>query len=424
MSVSTLINNRGWVFEGIHNAYTVALVVATRFYPSLPASTPASGRSTASTDATLLHSSPSGRSRFGPTPGGGFDKDDQGPYVAIYPGPANSLRHFRQITAEGPAVVPIAEFVRWSNSAAFPQVPTLAAFNVWRKMKHHPRFILTRERESWRLRPVREFDASRDRDRFMKDDGNAAQSGTNQIWPVYKGSSFDIWEPETGIYYDSVSASAIIPYLQQKRLRQRLTTSSAFAEQEKSIAQDPITLPALAPRITFRDVTNPTNTRTVISALIPGNRVIVHQAPYLLLIAGTAMDEAYVLGVLCSMPCDWQARRTVELHMTFEQIGLLTIPDPGPEHPVRVRAARISGRLAAVDERFAEWAAEVGVPVGSANDPDVKQALIHELDACVAHLYGLDEDDLAVIYQTFDHKDPQRYAERHAAVLEHFRRIV
>ena len=130
----------------------------------------------------------------------------------------------------------------------------------------------------------------------MKDDGNAAQSGTNQIWPVYKGSSFDIWEPETGIYYDSVSASAIIPYLQQKRLRQRLTTSSAFAEQEKSIAQDPTTLPALAPRITFRDVTNPTNTRTVISTLIPGNRVIVHQAPYLLRIAGTAVDEAYVLG--------------------------------------------------------------------------------------------------------------------------------
>ncbi len=258
----------------------------------------------------------------------------------------------------------------------------------------------------------------------MKDDGNAAQSGTNQIWPVYKGSSFDIWEPETGIYYDSVSASAIIPYLQQKRLRQRLTTSSAFAEQEKSIAQDPTTLPALAPRITFRDVTNPTNTRTVISTLIPGNRVIVHQAPYLLRIAGTAVDEAYVLGVLCSMPCDWQARRTVELHLTFEQISLLTIPDPGTEHPVRARVAQISGRLAAVDDRFADWAAEVCVPVGSTNDPAVKQSLIHELDACVAHLYGLDENDLAVIYQTFDHKDPQRYAERHAAVLEHFRRIV
>ena len=46
--------------------------------------------------------------------------------------------------------------------------------------------------------------------------------------------------------------------------------------------------------------------------------------------------------------------------------------------------------------------------------------LICELDACVAHLYGLDESDLAVIYETF-HKGAD-YSERHAAVLDHFRR--
>lgn len=256
----------------------------------------------------------------------------------------------------------------------------------------------------------------------MKDDGNATRSRTG-IWPVYTGSSFRIWEPETGIYYDSVNAAAITAHLQEKRLRQRRTVRSAFAEQDKAVTGDPSTLPCLHPRLAFRDVTRSTDTRTVISALIPSNRVIVNKAPYLLRITGSETDEAYVLGVLCSMPCDWQARRTVELSMTFEQIGLLTIPDPGPGNPVRARVARISGRLAAVDERFAEWAAEVGVPVGSANDPDVKQALIHELDACVAYLYGLDEDDLAVIYQTFDHKDPHRYSERHTAVLEHFRRL-
>ena len=85
--------------------------------------------------------------------------------------------------------------------------------------------------------------------------------------------------------------------------------------------------------------------------------------------------------------------------------------------------AEITGRLAAVDERFADWAAEVGVPVGSANDEATKQDLICELDACVALLYGFDEDDVAVIYETFDEKRPHRYTERHAAVLVHFRRL-
>lgn len=40
----------------------------------------------------------------------------------------------------------------------------------------------------------------------------------------------------------------------------------------------------------------------------------------------------------------------------------------------------------------------------------------------MAHLYGLDESDLAVIYETFH--EGADYSERHAAVLEHFRRWV
>ncbi|MCY4435639.1 MAG: hypothetical protein OXE45_18470 [bacterium] len=132
-------------------------------------------------------------------------------------------------------------------------------------------------------------------------------------------------------------------------------------------------------------------------------------------------DETYVLGVLSSMPCDWQSRRTIELVMSFGQFNQLSIPDPGEGDPIRDRVVEIAGRLAAVDERFAEWAAEVGVPVGSANDEAVKQDLICELDACVALLYGLDEDDLAVVYETFS--ETVDYSDRHAAVLAHLRKL-
>ena len=241
------------------------------------------------------------------------------------------------------------------------------------------------------------------------------------VWPVYKGTSFNLWEPDTGVYYDSVDAASITVHLQKKRLAQSRSRSSAFAEQPTELIQDPATLPCSHPRIAFRDVARATDTRTLIAALVPGGRVIVHQAPYLLRTEGSAADEAYVLGVLCSMPLDWQARRTVELHITFEQLNQLTIPDPGEGHPVRDRVVEIAGRLAAVDERFAEWAAEVGVPVGSVRDKATKQDLVCELDACVAHLYGLDESDLAVVYETFH--EGADYSERHAAVLEHFRRI-
>ena len=248
-----------------------------------------------------------------------------------------------------------------------------------------------------------------------------AASEFNEIWPVYKGTSFNLWEPDTGVFYDSADGQSMIVHLQEKRLSQRRTRTSAFAEQDESVADDPATLPCLNPRITFRDVARSTDTRTLIAALIPGHRVLVHKAPYLLQIEGTVVDETYVLGVLSSMPCDWQSRRTIELVMSFGQFNQLSIPDPGEGHPVRDRVVEIAGCLAAVDERFAEWAAEVGVPVGSANDEAVKQDLICELDACVAHLYGLDEDDLAVVYETFS--ETVDYSERHAAVRAHFRRL-
>ena len=242
----------------------------------------------------------------------------------------------------------------------------------------------------------------------------------SDIWPVYKGTSFNLWEPDTGVYYDSAEAEAMIATLHEKRLSSRRTRSSAFAEQDDAVVKDPVSLPCRHPRIAFRNVTRSTDTRTLVSALVPGERVITNHAPYLLRTAGTAVDEAYVLGVLCSMPCDWQVRRTVELNMTFEQIGQLSIPDPGTGHPVRDRVAEIAARLAAQDDRFVGWAAEVGVPVA-----EIERGggawLLAELDACVAYLYGLDEDDLTVVYDTFGR--PGQWDERLDSVLVCFRRI-
>ena len=251
----------------------------------------------------------------------------------------------------------------------------------------------------------------------------ASEPRPDEIWPVYSGKSFNLWQPDTGDYYDSVDAVSITAHLQGKRLSQSRTARSAFAGVASSLLRDASTLPCRRARIAFRDVARSTDTRTIVAALIPPDRVVVHKAPYLLGTAGSARDEAYVLGVLSSMPCDWQARRTVELVMSFEQLRLLCFPDPGEGDPVRDRVAEIAGRLAAADERFADWAAAVGVPVGSANDPAIKADLIAELDACVAHLYGLDSDDLGVLYSTFDVRRPDRYADHHARVLAHCRRL-
>ena len=215
--MATLINHKGWVFEGVHNSYTVALVAVTRFSRSSPVSTPSSGPSTGSTAGIQSRWSQSIRSTAEPNPGGGFEDHPDEPHVAIYPGPANSLANFHEAVGGKPELIPVSEFTRWSSTAAFPQIPTRAAFRVWRKIKRQPRFdgadladsaekdlslslsLSLSEMEvppgpgrlqsnhgsapihqrRWRFRPVAELHATHDREHFLNDDGASARSASS-----------------------------------------------------------------------------------------------------------------------------------------------------------------------------------------------------------------------------------------------------
>lgn len=187
IAVLTCINHKGWVFDEVHNSYTVALVTVTRPSRSRPVSTPGSGPSTGWTGATRSPSSQSAGTTPAPSPGGGLEADPEEPHVAIYPGPASSREHYDEVLRAGPELVPVSEFRCWSVSAAFPQVPSRDAFRVWRKMKRHPRFdgsdlagdnpLSERERSprAWRFRPVQgDLNATNDRHRFFRDDGRGA----------------------------------------------------------------------------------------------------------------------------------------------------------------------------------------------------------------------------------------------------------
>lgn len=240
---------------------------------------------------------------------------------------------------------------------------------------------------------MRELDATNDKHLW-------GTEGAQGRWPVYKGASFNLWEPDTGVRYGWADPAVVLAELQAKRLRQNRLARSAFSEFPREWAEDPATLPCRRPRIVFRDIARATDSRTVIAALVPGGVVITNQAPYVLWSRGDEHDEAFLLGVLSSVPLDWYARRVVETHVNFHIFNGFPIPRPPADDPRRLRVIHISGRLAAVDDRYADWAAAVGVPVGSVTEEEMPE-LIAELDALVAHLYGLDRDDVIHIFETF-----------------------
>ena len=81
------------------------------------------------------------------------------------------------------------------------------------------------------------------------------------------------------------------------------------------------------------------------AALVPAEVVLTNTAPYLLWPRGQARDEAFLLGVLCSLPLDWYARRYVETHLNFHLLNALPVPRPAAGDGRRDRVIALAGRL-------------------------------------------------------------------------------
>ena len=239
---------------------------------------------------------------------------------------------------------------------------------------------------------------------------------TDGCWPVYKGASFNIWQPDTGNYYAWADPKPVLDWLQCKRLKAGKNT--AHREFPLEYLRDNSTLPCFFPRIAFRDVARATDARTVIACLVPPKVFVANQAPYLLWPRGDKKDEAYLLGILCSIPLDWYARRFVETHVNYFVFNPLPVPRPDRDDALWQRVVELAGRLACPNKRFAVWAEAVGVPYGQLT-ADEKDDMIHELDAVAAHLYELDERQLSHIFETFH--EGWDYTQRLDGVLRHFR---
>jgi hypothetical protein len=361
--VCFLINTGNWVFDEVDGRYSVALCVVSK------------GSGT--------------HVKFG--------------------GPFHSEEEFME-SRESLVVVPKNEFTDWTDTYTFPRLSTIEDGEVIRKMKNSPRFDAT---EGFEFRALQgDINATSDADLF-----DVKIDGTRLSLPVLGGASFNLWDPDAGHPFAMADPNVFIPVLLEKAQKGSKQKRSAFLGREiREVKDHPIN----EPRIAFRLITNATNQRTFISALLPPLVGLVNSAPYLVRRKGNEADEAFFLGVLSSLPFDWYMRRWVEMNVNFFLLVPAPIPRPTRDHPLRLRVVELSGRLAAVDERFGEWAEAVGVPVGTLTDdnPEEKDAAIAELDALSALLYGLDWDDVTHIFETF-HRGWD-YTERLAKVRLYF----
>lgn len=370
VDVDMLLNRAGWVFDEAEHRYTIGLVCIT-------------------------HGRPKERSiRL------------RGPYA--------SLAAFVDGMARPAAAFEREQVLAWNDTVSLPLLPSEGSVDVFAQLRKAPRLGLNEEGQ-WRARPDAELHATAQKP-LMDLESEECPDG---YWPVYKGESFDLWTPDTGTYYAYADPEPVVRWLQGKRMKAgRSSRDSAHGEFPLEYLRDQNTLPCFAPRVAFRDVSRSTDSRTIRVALLPPNIFITNKGPYFLWPRGAEPDQAFLLGVLSSIPLDWYARRFVEVSVNYFIINPFPVPRPPRDDVGWQRVVELAGRLACPDERFSVWAESVGVDCGPLA-PNEKDDMIHELDAVVAHLYGLSEAQLAHIFETFH--EGWDYQNRLDSVLCHYR---
>ncbi|WP_420621646.1 Eco57I restriction-modification methylase domain-containing protein [Candidatus Poriferisodalis sp.] len=216
--------------------------------------------------------------------------------------------------------------------------------------------------------------------------------GGRQLW---KGESFDQYEPH-GAAARKCSASAAVL---QKIRKPRPGSGSLIADHVKlAVRRRTVSSELERARVAFRDVSRSDDSRTARACLVPPEVLLTNKAPYIAFVDGDEMTQAACLGIINSLPFDWQVRRYVEINMNFFLLESLVVPNlDDADYPAVVSAA---ARLSAVDDRFAQFAEAVGVEYGPLA-ADEREHLRIDIDARVARAWQLTHDDLETTFVDF-----------------------
>lgn len=265
-----------------------------------------------------------------------------------------------------------------------PLLPSQAAADVLASLRTGRSFAYGCGR--WRCFATQELNETFDR---------ALWEGATEGRPLWKGSSFDQYDPRgEDTRLCPPSAEALSKQRKPNPGKDSLVASDlSRGERAAAVAAE-----VGRARLAFRDVSRATDSRTIRAALIPPNVFLTNKAPYLTFPGGSDVDRACCLGLMNSLPFDWQARRFVETNVNFfilEGLRLPELTDAGYE-----RIARNAARLSCVDDRFADFAEATGVEYGLLHE-DERDELRAENDALVAQAYGLSEKDLELVFSDF-----------------------
>ena len=201
----------------------------------------------------------------------------------------------------------------------------------------------------WQLHFGRELNATEDRTRLRlgTDDGLRVVDGKHL-------RAFAVRPPADGLRIAEDDACVVLPHAPWRRWR-----------------------------LAYRDVSGPTNSRSLIAALLPPDCVSTHTV-FCLRTPTSLRHQLYLCGVVNSLVADWFVRRYLGSHVTTRLMSSLPVP-PLPTCPTSRRQI-------------------IGLVLRLMRQPDDADALI-ALQARAAVLYGLDRFAMTVLLRDFPRLD-------------------
>ena len=306
-----------------------------------------------------------------------------------------------------PATLTASLLRKVDKNLCVPRVRSDRDFAILRKMYQHRPFG-DGTRPDFFARPHTDFHATNDRNEHLLADANE--------YPVHNHRNIEhlLFDPDAGTFAYTQFDDAIAE-LDARRQKGRKHKRSPFHGMPSQSVQIWETLPALNPRLVFRDVVHASNTRKIWFALAPSGTILTNKAPYLIFHRGDLRAQAYVLGIMATAAIDWIGHLKVNLNLNYFILNGLPVPEhvEGDARCDRV-AVLAAGLALAGDGDYGDWTTLADPIVAD----DARQDALSELEACGAALYGLDQDDIVTIVDSYPEK--AGHASRGEAVLGHY----
>jgi len=225
-------------------------------------------------------------------------------------------------------------------------------------------------------------------------------------WPLYEGKMFhqfrhDFAPPEYWVEEKTGLNELLQRYIGKNRDTKKVMTLSSPSVK---------ILPPQQYRLAFRLIASSTNERTLISTILPRNVFVANSAAIVYSSTGTnnlskipqtlpfeAM--AYLSGILNSFVLDYVVRQKVSANLNFFYIYQLPVPR-SPQKDIQEQIVNRVLKLISTTKEYESFAKHFSRSTRPLSIQERKN-LVAEINAYVALLYGLDENDLSHILSTF-----------------------